>query len=539
MTGSALQLFGSVALRPATAREALHLGRKAQALLAFVASRGPNGATRSSLLALLWADRGEEEARNSLRQCLHHIRRALGDASEVFDLSGDRVVLRDADCDVDLWHFERLAARTDTESLIAAAMLYQGEFADGLDAGADIERWLAAERERLRAVAYDLAEHLCAVASTHSERDAAMRLARRLLLDDPVHEGGYRIMMRLYAEAGLRAKALQLWDECRRVLRIELGVEPSPETTALYQRLLVPPVVAGHASRSSRPQLLPAIAAATVTPGREPYGDDRQVLDHLLRGWQLFTEFTEHANTRARMEFIAVLGRAPDHAEALAMLGWTHFMDFISGWEQDPALSLAQAAGLADRAVACNKGSHSPHALKGKVLLWQMAHDAALVELQRSVVVTPGAAYAHFNLGEATMWRGLYDEALLHVRRALRLDPNERGVFVTVEGITLFCMGELAAARQALTSAIIRNPTYAWPHAALAVLAVESGNLAEARESAATARRINRRFSVDFAVNVMPIQNADLRARFVAGWRAAGMPEQEGRWTEPNEQRVT
>ena len=539
MTGSALQLFGSVALRPAAAREALHLGRKAQALLAFVASRGPNGATRASLLTLLWADHGEEDARNSLRQCLHQIRRALGDSGEVFDLSGDRLVLRDADCDVDLWHFERLAARADPESLVAAAMLYQGEFADGLNAGADSDRWLAAERERLRTIAYELAEHLCAVATTSSERDGAMRLARRLLVDDPIHEGCYRVLMRLYAGAGLRAKALQLWDECRRVLRVELGVEPGPETVAIYQQLLATPVTSASTTRSSPSQLLPAVAAATVTPGRDPLGDDRLVLDHLLRGWQLFTEFAEHANPRARLEFLTALELAPDHAEAMAMLGWTHFMDFVSGWCQDPALSLAQAAEVADRAVACNKGSHSPHALRGKVLLWQMAHDAALVESQRAVVVNPGAAYAHFNLGEAAMWAGRYDEARIHVRRALRLDPNDHGVFVTVEGITLFCLGDLAAAHQALASAIVRNPTYAWPHAALAALLAESDNLEAARESAATARRINRRFSLDFAAHVLPIRGTELRARFVAGWRAAGMPEQEGQWTEPEEQRVT
>ena len=147
--------------------------------------------------------------------------------------------------------------------------------------------------------------------------------------------------------------------------------------------------------------------------------------------------------------------------------------------------------------------------------------------------MTPGAAYAHFNLGEATMWDGNFDDALLHVRRALRLDPNDSGIFVTVEGITLFCMGDLAAARQTLASAIVRNPTYAWPHAALAALLVESGNLGEARESAATARRINRRFSLDFAAHVLPIRGAELRARFVEDWRAAGMPEREAAWAGP------
>lgn len=533
MTSTMLQLFGSVALRPAAAGEAVRLGRKAQALLAFVASRGTSGATRSSLLALLWADHGEEQARNSLRQCLHQLRRALGDAGDLFGLTGDRLVLHEEACEVDLWQFERLAARTDPVSMVAATRLYQGEFADGLNAGTDCDRWLAAERERLRAIAYDLAEHLCAVAKSASERDAAIRLTRQLLIDDPVHEGYYRVLMRLYVGAGLRAKALQLWDECRRVLRIELGVEPSAETQALYQQLCSAPLTSESANCVSPRHLLPAVAAATVTPGRDPLGDDRQVLDHLLRGWQLFTEFAARANSCARVEFAAALAQAPDHAEALAMLGWTHFMDFVSGWSQDSARSLAHAEEASVRAVACNNGSHSPHAVRGKVLLWQMAHDAALTELQRAVAVAPGAAYAHFNLGEATMWAGHYDQALIHVRRALRLDPNDHGVFVTVEGIILFSMGDLAAAHRALASAIVRNPTYAWPHAMLAALLVETGNRDEASESAATARRINRRFSLEFAANVLPIRNDDWRARIVVDWRAAGMPEREGEWAAP------
>jgi DNA-binding SARP family transcriptional activator len=43
--------------------------------------------------------------------------------------------------------------------------------------------------------------------------------------------------MRLLAGSGQRGAALAQYETCRRVLAEELGVEPGPETTALYERI--------------------------------------------------------------------------------------------------------------------------------------------------------------------------------------------------------------------------------------------------------------------------------------------------------------
>ncbi len=51
--------------------------RKAQALLAYLALRPGQPHPRSKLAALLWGDAGEDEARNSLRQTLFGLRRAV------------------------------------------------------------------------------------------------------------------------------------------------------------------------------------------------------------------------------------------------------------------------------------------------------------------------------------------------------------------------------------------------------------------------------------------------------------------------------
>src|SRR5690349_7493236 len=56
--------------------------RKELVLLAYLARRAPAGATRAELATLLWGERGEERGRQSLRQALLRLRRAVGDAEE-------------------------------------------------------------------------------------------------------------------------------------------------------------------------------------------------------------------------------------------------------------------------------------------------------------------------------------------------------------------------------------------------------------------------------------------------------------------------
>src|SRR5690349_201353 len=85
--------------------------RKAQALLAYLATRAGDPQPREKLLALLWAEAGPEQARHSLRQTLSVLRRDLAPlrwprtilAGEALSLPPDLI-------QVDVASFERLAS---------------------------------------------------------------------------------------------------------------------------------------------------------------------------------------------------------------------------------------------------------------------------------------------------------------------------------------------------------------------------------------------------------------------------------------------
>jgi TolB-like protein/Tfp pilus assembly protein PilF len=73
-----LTLFGRFRAEDEGGREIPIKSRKAKALLAFLALPAGKERSREAVMALLWSNRGEEQARASLRQALSGLRRELG-----------------------------------------------------------------------------------------------------------------------------------------------------------------------------------------------------------------------------------------------------------------------------------------------------------------------------------------------------------------------------------------------------------------------------------------------------------------------------
>lgn len=522
-----LRLLGEPAIEsPDGFARPLRLARKGLALLAHVAAHGDAGVHRGELLALLWDGHRPEDARNALRQCLHQVRGTLGDASGILANAGDRIAFDESRCTVDIRRFAALAACTDAAALAAAVALYQGDFAPGLEAGPEFSHWAALEREHLRQLAHRVVARVSESDADADTSEAAILLARRLLSAEAAHEETSCALMRLYARAGQRTQALRTWADCRRALSDELGVEPGPRAAALAAQLFGPAAACGAPSTPPEP---PGGLLPTATPPGSGLRaeEDSEVLDLMLRGWQLFTLYTADANAKAARVYSAVLERAPHHVTAMTQLGWTHWFAAISGWTADPHGRYEHAQALAERALACGEASAAAHGLMGKVLLWRLRHDEAIAHLQRAVALAPGHAYTHFHLGDALTWSGRPDEASPLLDCALRLDPNDHGVFLTLCGLSRWMAGDAAQSSLLLDRAVRRNPSYCWSYGVQVVLHHEAGAPALARRAAVAGRRMNRRFSVQFASEALPFLRDEHRQRYCAAWRASGLPEED------------
>ena len=239
MGGLRLRLFGTFQVWREPGGEVAIRSKKSQALLAFLALGPDQRRTREKLATLLWDDRPEDQARHSLRQSVLTLRQTLDNGEVPLLLAdGDTLALNAAEFDVDVRSFERLAAEDSPQSLERAAALYTGDLLDGLNVRAEpFEAWRAGEEARLRNLACDVLSRLAAGYAERGEIERAIQADERLLVLDPLREDGHRALMRLYEEAGQRARALKQYQVCVEVLRRELDAEPAFETTRLHDEI--------------------------------------------------------------------------------------------------------------------------------------------------------------------------------------------------------------------------------------------------------------------------------------------------------------
>ena len=232
---------------------------KAQALLAFMSVTGATH-SREFVAGLFWAETPESDARASLRVVLSNLRQTIG--AEHFTTTRNTVAFnRAAPYELDVETFEQCMATRDgtpDDTLRAwrrAVELYRGDLLSGVsvnDASA-FDEWLAARREHLRQLAWRALYGLASASVERGELNASIDYLTRLLALDPWHEDAHRRLMSALLAAGRRNAALSQYEQCRQLLMDELGVEPEPATTALYERIRAgeasaAPVVAGNVS---------------------------------------------------------------------------------------------------------------------------------------------------------------------------------------------------------------------------------------------------------------------------------------------------
>jgi DNA-binding SARP family transcriptional activator/predicted ATPase len=224
--------------------------RKSLALLAYLAvTDQPH--SRDSLAALFWPEHDQSSARSNLRRELYRLKNALGERAlqiereQIEFIAGDEMWL-------DVLKFQKrieFAQQHDHISgqyckdcltaLSRAAELYTDDFMSGFSLPDSIvfDEWQFFQNENLR---QSLARALQQLIDWHSkpgEYEEAIVYARRWLALDSLHEPAHRRLMLLYAWSGQQSAALRQYQECARLLREELNIDPEEETTALYESI--------------------------------------------------------------------------------------------------------------------------------------------------------------------------------------------------------------------------------------------------------------------------------------------------------------
>jgi TolB-like protein/DNA-binding SARP family transcriptional activator len=290
MAVAELTLFGGFELRRTSGEDIDLAGRKERALLAVLALRPGASQSRDKLAGLLWGDRGDKQARDSLKHSVTRLRQSLSSITPPPVLADRQSVRLDsAALAIDVALFEQLLRNGTMEALEGAVALYRGDLLEGFttrDVG--FEDWLAVERQRLRQLAEESLAKVMAQSMAAGAEDRAAMAARRLLSLDPLHEVACRTLMQIEAERAQTAQALKLYEVLRERLHRELGVKPEPATTRLYESIRLRragsalPTGPSPAERGARAEPtpaelpLPSKPSIAVLPFRNVSGDSNQ-----------------------------------------------------------------------------------------------------------------------------------------------------------------------------------------------------------------------------------------------------------------------
>jgi predicted ATPase/DNA-binding SARP family transcriptional activator len=307
-------------------------GRRQRALVARLAIADGRPVTADRLIEDLWGGRRPAHPSTALQQLVLAVRGRLGAERVETVPGGYRLAVTDDDVDARV--FERLAtearraldagrAEAALATLSEALACWRGDALAGLDEGWAREE--ATRLEELRAAAHeDRAEAALAV-GRHAPLVAELT---PLVAAHPLRERLRGQLVRALAASGRQADALAVYDEGRRLLADELGLDPSPQLRRIQAEVLAggdapvdgaaPTRTAGAFPADRSGAALPIVASSFV--GREV---DLRRLTDLLTTERLVTLTGPGGAGKTRLAVEAarqLQGGRPDRAIHLADL---------------------------------------------------------------------------------------------------------------------------------------------------------------------------------------------------------------------------
>jgi len=259
-----LRLLGGASLATDMARvTGPPVQRHRIALLALLATAPSASVSRDKLVALLWPEAGDQQARHSLNVAVHALRKALG--VEAIRSVGANLQL---DLDVVPCDVAAFLAAVNAGDMLAAVNTYTGPFLDGfhVEACEEFEHWQDSERARLAGQYRQALETLAVQAEAANDSRTAAEWWRQLGAVDP---GDARIaarMMIALEKSGNRAGALAVAAAHTALLNEEYRAEPTPGLISLAERIRRNPVGLPFDGAELSPQ---TPLAAPPLPARE------------------------------------------------------------------------------------------------------------------------------------------------------------------------------------------------------------------------------------------------------------------------------
>ncbi len=530
-----LRLNGPFSARGPDGHEIAGLSRRAQALLAILACQ-PDGRIERGLMAdLLWSDRGEEQARASLRQELSVLRKALpadllganrqslwlapgrftilaatGSFLEGFDLpsEGFEDWLRDRRNRAEGPAAPILAPAAPRAQPSLAVLPFE-ELGGGGDMFADgVVEEITGALSRVHDFHVIARQSSFALPHPLPVPEAAQRLGADYIVEGSIRRAGERVRIAVQLVNGPDGRTL--WSE-----RFDDRLD---DLFDLQDRIAA--LVAGQIAPRLRHAEIDRIAS--IPPGdRNAYALVLSALPHV---WA----HTRRDNAGALAILDQALAADPDYGPALAYKAWVLAQQASYVWSDDPARDRAEALSLTRRAAA-RVGDHAPSlvALGAAVSLVSTEIRLADSYIDRALAIDPNNAWGWLRRGWSRNYAGRTEEARRCFDRAEALSPLDPFLFNIAFGRAGSYLREdrFDLALVQLERGVALSPGSEWAHRTMAVVLYHLGRLDEAKAAVARLKQAYPGLTVERLRHSVGPTITGMHRGYFEALIASGLPE--------------
>jgi two-component SAPR family response regulator len=212
--------------------------REARDLFLFMLQSPPR--TKEQIALAFWPDISPARLKARFKINMYRIRQALRQDIIIFEDNRYRVN-RTVNCCWDREKFDELyqSARQKPPGVEKIRLLEQAtELVNG-DYFADMEAdWVISGRIKYQDLHREATLELAALYLERGQARNCLNTARGLLRSDALLEGAHRLVLQAYAKLGDSANIKLHFSQYQKLLKSEMGLEPSPEIKSLYRQLI-------------------------------------------------------------------------------------------------------------------------------------------------------------------------------------------------------------------------------------------------------------------------------------------------------------
>jgi TolB-like protein/cytochrome c-type biogenesis protein CcmH/NrfG len=323
------------------------------------------------------------------------------------------------------------------------------------------------------------------------------------LVGGSVRKSGHRV--RITAQLTDVTTGIQVWGE-----RFDRGIDDAfaadDEITDAIVATIEPQVYAAENYHAQR---------------KPPEGLD--AWDLTVRALSHFWRLNWKDNLAAQTLLKKAVAINPKHAQALAVLSFSHSCGAHMGWEER-ASAVASAEHAALAAIRADDEDPWAHLAAAFANVHLERVDDALAAFEAALRLNPNFPLAHGLFGLALSWAGRWQEGGDAARRALRLSPYDpfSAIFKGVLGYTAFVARDYDDAMRWAREGIRQRADFAWANRVLVAAAAMKGDTDAAEAALRDLRRTQPNISLAW-LSRLPYAQAVEREHYLEAFGRAGL----------------